>query len=301
MAQDHHHHHNKQKNIKAAFLLNLSFTVIEIIGGLWTNSMAILSDAVHDLGDAISLGSAWYLERYADKKPDEKYSFGYARFSLLSALLNSLILVGGSVLVLVRSIPRILNPQEVHPEGMLVFAILGILINGAAVLKMRSGTSLNEKAVSWHLLEDVLGWAVILVGSIILLFFDVPVIDPLLSVFITLYVLFNVVRNIKQILHILMQGVPEKFSIMEIEKELESNTDAVSVHHTHLWSLEGEKILLSTHVVVPEKMENRDIMKLKESVRSLLYKKGIEHITIEIEYTEEKTDGCLKEEDGDKT
>lgn len=301
MAQDHHHHHNKQKNIKAAFLLNLSFTVIEIIGGLWTNSMAILSDAVHDLGDAISLGSAWYLERYADKKPDEKYSFGYARFSLLSALLNSLILVGGSVLVLVRSIPRILNPQEVHPEGMLVFAILGILINGAAVLKMRSGTSLNEKAVSWHLLEDVLGWAVILVGSIILLFFDVPVIDPLLSVFITLYVLFNVVRNIKQILHILMQGVPEKFSIVEIEKELESNTDAVLVHHTHLWSLEGEKILLSTHVVVPEKMENKDIMKLKESVRSLLYKKGIEHITIEIEYTEEKTDGCLKEEDGDKT
>ena len=301
MAQDHHHHHNKQKNIKAAFLLNLSFTVIEIIGGLWTNSMAILSDAVHDLGDAISLGSAWYLERYADKKPDEKYSFGYARFSLLSALLNSLILVGGSVLVLVRSIPRILNPQEVHPEGMLVFAILGILINGAAVLKMRSGTSLNEKAVSWHLLEDVLGWAVILVGSIILLFFDVPVIDPLLSVFITLYVLFNVVRNIKQILHILMQGVPEKFSIVEIEKELESNTDAVSVHHTHLWSLEGEKILLSTHVVVPEKMENKDIMKLKESVRSLLYKKGIEHITIEIEYPEEKTNRCLKEEDGDKT
>jgi len=301
MAQDHHHHHNKQKNIKAAFLLNLSFTVIEIIGGLWTNSMAILSDAVHDLGDAISLGSAWYLERYADKKPDEKYSFGYARFSLLSALLNSLILVGGSVLVLVRSIPRILNPQEVHPEGMLVFAILGILINGAAVLKMRSGTSLNEKAVSWHLLEDVLGWAVILVGSIILLFFDVPVIDPLLSVFITLYVLFNVVRNIKQILHIMMQGVPEKFSIVEIEKELESNTDAVSVHHTHLWSLEGEKILLSTHVVVPEKMENKDIMKLKESVRSLLYKKGIEHITIEIEYPEEKTNRCLKEEDGDRT
>ena len=301
MAQDHHHHHHKQKNIKAAFFLNLSFTIIEIIGGLWTNSMAILSDAVHDLGDSISLGSAWYLERYADKKPDEKYSFGYARFSLLSALLNSLILVGGSVLVLVRSIPRILNPQEVHPEGMLVFAILGILINGAAVLKMRSGTSLNEKAVSWHLLEDVLGWAVILVGSIILLFFDVPVIDPLLSVFITLYVLFHVVRNIKQILHILMQGVPEKFSIVEIEKELESNTDAVLVHHTHLWSLEGEKILLSTHVVVPEKMENKDIMKLKESVRSLLYKKGIEHITIEIEYTEEKTDGCLKEEDGDKT
>lgn len=294
MAQDHHHHHNKQKNIKAAFLLNLSFTVIEIIGGLWTNSMAILSDAVHDLGDAISLGSAWYLERYADKKPDEKYSFGYARFSLLSALLNSLILVGGSVLVLVRSIPRILNPQEVHPEGMLVFAILGILINGAAVLKMRSGTSLNEKAVSWHLLEDVLGWAVILVGSIILLFFDVPVIDPLLSVFITLYVMFNVGKNIKQILHILLQGVPQMYSIVEIEKDLEENTEAVSVHHTHLWSLEGEKMLFSTHVVVPENMENKDIMKLKESVRSILYKQGIEHITIEIEYPEEKTDRCFK-------
>lgn len=297
MAHDHHHHHQKQTNLRAAFLLNLSFTLIEIVGGLYTNSMAILSDAIHDLGDSISLGGAWYLERYASKKPDEKYSYGYARFSLLAALLNSLILVVGSVLILLRSIPRILHPQEVNPQGMLVFALLGILINGAAVLKMKGGTSLNEKVVSWHLLEDVLGWAVILVGSVILLFFDVPVIDPILSVLITAYVLLNVLRNLKQIMHILLQGVPHAFSITEIEKELENKTEAVSVHHTHLWSLEGEKILLSTHVVVPDEMGREDMIKLKQDMRSLLEQKGIEHITIETEYGDEKTDTCFKEED----
>lgn len=292
MAHD-YNHQNKQKNIKTAFLLNLTFTIIEIIGGLWTNSMAILSDAVHDLGDSISLGSAWYLERYANKEPDEKYSFGYARFSLLSALLNSLILVIGSVLILVRSIPRILNPQEVHPEGMLVFAILGILINGTAVLKMRSGTSLNEKVVSWHLLEDVLGWAVILVGSILLLFFDIPVIDPVLSVFITLYVLYNVVRNIKQILHILLQGVPQKFSIAEIDKELEEKTEAVFVHHTHLWTLEGERMIASTHVVVPDNTEADEVIRIKNAAKEVMLKKGIEHATVEIEYQREERTDCI--------
>jgi len=297
LAHHHDHQHNKQKNIRTAFFLNLSFTLIEIIGGLWTNSMAILSDAVHDLGDSISLGGAWYLERYASKKPDEKYSFGYARFSLLAALLNSLILVVGSVLILLRSIPRILHPQEVNPQGMLVFAILGILINGAAVLKMKGGTSLNEKVVSWHLLEDVLGWMVVLIGSIFLMFFDVPVVDPILSVMITAYVLFNVLRNLKQIMHILLQGVPEKFSISEIEKELEENIGAVSVHHTHLWSLEGDKILLSTHVVVPDELEREDIAKMKQAMRDLLEQKGIEHITIETEYCDEKTDICFKDED----
>lgn len=292
MAHDHHH---KEENIKAAFLLNLSFTILEIFGGLWTNSMAILSDAVHDLGDSIALGGAWYLENYSKKKPDGKFSFGYARFSLLAALMNSVILVVGSVLILLRAFPRIINPQEVNPQGMLVFAVLGILINGAAVLRMRGGTSLNERVVSWHLLEDVLGWAVILVSSIILMFFDVPVLDPILSVFITLYVLYNVIRNLKEILYILLQGVPRNFSIQEIEQELEEKTEALSVHHTHLWSLEGEKLLLSTHVVVPDSMSHQEIIRLKNTVREILQKKGIGHITVEVDYLSEEKEDCYDE------
>lgn len=290
---EHHHNHDQQKNIKVAFILNLTFTLIEIFGGLWTNSMAILSDAVHDLGDSIALGGAWYLERYADKKPDGQFSFGYARFSLLAALSNSLILIVGSVIILLRSIPRIINPQEVHPEGMIVFAILGIIINGTAVLKTKKGTSWNEKVVSWHLLEDVLGWTVILIGSIFLMFFDVPVIDPILSALITLYVLRNVMINLKEILHILLQGVPRNVSISELENEMRTKTDAVSVHHTHLWTLEGERMIASTHVVVPDDTEADEVIRIKNAAKEVMLQQGIEHATVEIEYQREERTGCI--------
>lgn len=206
---EHDHEHGREGNIKIAFFLNLFFTILEIIGGLWTNSMAILSDALHDLGDSISLGMAWYFEKYSQKGPDEFFSFGYARFSLLGALINSMVLIIGSILVLSRSIPRIFQPESVNAEGMLVFAILGIAINGLAAIRLRKGTSLNEKVVSWHLLEDVLGWIAVLAVSIALLFIDLPILDPILSILITLFVLFNVIKNIKAVMHVFLQGVPK--------------------------------------------------------------------------------------------
>ncbi|MBU5485103.1 cation diffusion facilitator family transporter [Clostridium sp. MSJ-11] len=286
MGHDHSHNHNHggQKNIKVAFLLNLTFTLLEIVGGLWTNSMAILSDALHDLGDSLSLGLAWYLERYSEKGPDEKFSFGYARFSLLAALINSLILVGGSVLILAKSIPRIFQPEDVSPKGMLVFAIIGIIINGIAVIRLKKGTSLNEKVVSWHLMEDVLGWVVIFIASIVLMIVNIPVLDPLLSVLITIYVLYNVVKNLKDILNVFLQGVPKNLSINEIEKEILEKTKVLSVHHTHIWSLEGEKNLLSTHIIVGDEIEREEIISIKNNVRELMKKKGIEHVTIEIDF-----------------
>lgn len=269
------HNHENQGNIKVAFFLNLSFTIAEIIGGLWTNSVAILSDAVHDLGDSLSLGLAWYFDAFSKKGPDEKYSFGYARFSLLAALINSLVLVGGSVLVLTRSVPRIFNPEPIDAKGMFVFAILGILINGLAVLKLKKGTSLNEKVVSWHLMEDVLGWVVILVASIVLMFVDIPILDPILSVLITIYVLFHVLKNLKEILNVFLQGVPKNFSISEIEQAIASIAGINSAHHTHIWSLEGEKNMLSTHILVNEEIGNGDLVRLKQEVRDLLSEKGL--------------------------
>lgn len=283
----HNHHHHGQGNIKVAFLLNLTFTLLEIVGGFWTNSMAILSDALHDLGDSLSLGVAWFLERYSEKGPNQKFSFGYARFSLLGALINSLILVGGSVLILVKSIPRIFQPEGVNPKGMLIFAILGIIINGMAVLRLKKGTSLNERVVSWHLMEDVLGWVVILVVSIVLIFVDAPILDPILSVLITVYVLYNVVKNLKEILNVFLQGVPKNLSIRDIEQEIIEKTSAVSVHHTHIWSLEGEKNLLSTHIIVEDEIERKEIIAIKQNVRELMQEKGIEHVTIEVDFESE--------------
>lgn len=286
---DHHHHHS-QGNIKVAFILNLTFTIIEIIGGFLTNSVAILSDALHDLGDSLSLGIAWWLERYAQKKPDHRFSFGYARFSILGALLNSFILFGGSILILTKAIPRIFNPEAVHPEGMFGFAILGILINGMAVLRLQHGESINEKVVSWHLLEDVFGWVVILISSIILMFFDWPIIDPLLSIGLTLFVLYNVIKNIKGILNILLEGVPEEYVIQDVEALIETVQGVKSVHHTHIWSLEGQKIFLSTHVVVDNGANNTVLVPMKQAIRHVLIQEKIEHATIEIEFEDEDCD-----------
>lgn len=284
---NHNHNHESQGNIKVAFLLNLSFTILEIIGGLWSNSMAILSDALHDLGDSLSLGIAWYLEKYSKKEPDQKFSFGYSRFSLLGSLINGFILLIGSVFILINSIPRIFKPEEVNPYGMLLFAILGITINGLAVLRLKKGSSYNEKLVSWHLLEDVMGWVAILIASIVLLFKNIPIIDPILSAFITLYVLYNVIKNLKEILRVFLQGVPKNFSIPKIEQKILESTDAISIYHTHLWSLEGEKNLLATHIIVSDGTSQADIIGLKEKIRSLMLDEGIDHVTIEIDYASE--------------
>lgn len=294
MAHHHHHSHGHDhgsQNIKVAFILNLLFTVLEIVGGLWTNSMAILSDALHDLGDSLSLGISWYLEKYSHRKPDYQYSFGYARFSLLGALINSVILLGGSLVILARAIPRIITPEPVNTEGMLVFAILGIAINGIAVLRLRKGRSLNERVVFWHLMEDVLGWVVILIASIVLRFVDIPVIDPILSVLITLYILHNVMGNLREVLSIFLQKVPKDFSIPEIEAEFTQVPDIQSVHHTHLWSLEGQKHLLSTHVVVKDNITQEDIICVKQKVRDLVKAKGIDHVTVEVEFHTEECQG----------
>lgn len=281
---NHNHNHLKQGNIKVAFFLNFSFTIIELVGGIMTNSMAILSDALHDLGDSLTLGLAWYLEKYSTKKSDFKFSFGYARFSLLGALLNSIILIIGSIIILSQAIPRIFSPEQLNPQGMFFLAILGIVINGLAVLRLRHGTSLNERVVSWHLLEDVLGWVVVLIGSIVLIFFDVPWIDPVMSIFISIYILFNVYKNLKETMNIFLQGVPKNISISDIEKEIQDKTGIIAAYHTHVWSLDGEKNLISMHIVVGDELNREDIIEVKRKIRDLLKKSDINHATIEVDF-----------------
>ena len=284
----HHHHHdsheNGEKNIKTAFILNFAFTILEVVGGMLTNSMAILSDALHDLGDSLSLGFAWYFEKKSIQKPDDKFSYGYSRFSLLGAVINSLVLMGGSAYVLTQTIPRIFSPQPVAAKGMLAFAVVGIVVNLAAMLRLKKGSSMNQKTVSWHLLEDVLGWAVVLVASIVLMFFDVPIIDPILSAGITIYVLYNAIRNLVQIVKIFLQGVPPHLSIDKLKDEIEDKFPVLDAYHMHIWSLDGEKNLLTMHIVVPCEMEFEQISQIKKGIREYLSANGVYHATIEVEY-----------------
>lgn len=283
-----HHHSGSEKNIRLAFILNLGFALVEAAGGIWTNSIAILSDALHDFGDALSLGAAWYFQKRAAKQPDERFSFGYARFSLLGALVSSVVLVAGSVLILINTIPRLFAPQSVHPQGMLAFAVLGILVNGAAMLRLSKGKSLNEKVVSWHLLEDILGWAVVLVASVVLLFWDIPIIDPVLSLGITVYVLYNVFKNLKEILTVFLQGVPDTVPVEKMKKELQAASKDVSVHHIHIWSLDGEQMMMSLHMAVADDMPADAIIRVKKKIAETAESFGVQHLTIQVDYHSEK-------------
>jgi cobalt-zinc-cadmium efflux system protein len=285
-----HINSNKQeniKNIKLAFFLNLGFVIFEIVGGLWTNSMAIISDALHDLGDSFSLGLSWILEKYSGKKKDEKYSYGYRRYSLFAALINSLILITGSVYILSKAVPRLFNPEQPDAKGMVLFAIVGIIVNGVAALRVRRGKSLNEKIVALHLFEDVLGWAAILIISIIMIFKSIPILDPVLSILITIYILYRVIINLKKTFSVFLQAVPEGISIKKIEEEILKIENVVSIHHTHVWSMDSLNNVLSTHIVIKDGTAAEEINGIKRKVREIINPLGLEHSTIEVEYESE--------------
>ena len=284
----HHHHDHTTGNIKTAFFLNLFFTLIEIVGGILTNSMAIISDALHDLGDSLSLGLSWFLQKYSKKEHNNDYTFGYKRFSLLAALINSVVLIVGSIFIFTEAIPRLLNPVSPNASGMIMLAILGVLVNGAAVFKLRGGESMNAKVMTWHLLEDVLGWVAVLIVSIILLFKDIPILDPLLSIGITLYILYNVVINFKKTMSLFLEKVPEGIDFASLKKKMEDIHLVHSIHHTHLWSLDGEHHAFSTHVVVPENTTRDEVCTIKEKIKDILGDIHLDHVTIEVEYEDEE-------------
>jgi len=287
MEHNHSHNHTSTKNIKIAFYLNLCFTILEIIGGIYVNSIAIISDAIHDLGDTISLGTAWYLDVKSKKKADKKFSFGYNRFSLLGALISSIILIAGSIYVINEAIGRILKPEHTDAQGMMIFAIIGVFVNGYAAWKLSSGKSMNEKVASWHLLEDVLGWVAVLVVAIILNFKDIHYLDPALSLFITIYILWNVIKRLKETLFIFLQGVPKDIDVNQIKSQILELEFVSSMHHTHVWSLEGEHHVFTTHIKLDNVSAFSEYKSVKKKTKGILKKYHFKHYTIELELNDE--------------
>lgn len=282
-----HSHDSSSKNLKTVFFLNLAFTVFEIIGGFYVNSIAIISDAIHDLGDSLSIGTSWYLHVKSKKASTKSFSFGYRRFSLLGALINSLVLIAGSIYVVKEAIGRIIEPEHSDPQGMLVFAIVGVLVNGFAAWKMSSGKTLNERVVSWHLLEDVLGWFSILVVSIVLHFKDIHYLDPALSLLITLYILWNVIKRLKDTLFIFLQGSPSSISKDTIEQEILNIEHVKSIHHTHVWSLDGEHHVFTTHVKLEPISSLKQLLSIKNQLKRIMKRYPFEHYTVETEVDDE--------------
>ena len=283
----HDHGHQSNKNLKIAFWTNLGFAIFEIFGGIYVNSVSIISDAIHDFGDSLSLGTAWYLQKKSTKEADSKYSFGYARHSLLGALMNSLVLIGGAGFVIYKAIDRIITPEPSDALGMVFFAVIGVVVNGVIALRMRSTTSLNEEVVFWHFLEDVLGWAAVLVAAIVMLFYPSPYIDPILSLAITAYILWGVSKRLKKTLHFFLQGVPKEIDLKDIEQRILAISHVESTHHTHVWSLDGENHVFTTHVTLKEIESFDQIVATKKEVKKLLGKEKFSHFTVETELNDE--------------
>ncbi len=289
-----HNHTTTSKNFKTVFLLNFGFTLFEIVGGILTNSIAIISDALHDFGDSISIGLAWYLEKYSHKESDNRYTYGYGRFSLLGALINAMVLIIGSTFVLANAIPRIIEPQATNAEGMIIFAIVGVIVNGAAVFKLKNEESMNARVMMLHLLEDVLGWIAILAVAIALLFWQTYILDAILSIVITLYILFNVTINLKKTIALFLQATPDHVQLEMIDEKLKSIDKVISSHHTHVWSLDGANHILTTHLIVDKSTTRNEIVRIKYKCKQLFEDLKMTHFTIEIELEDEV---CLMKDD----
>jgi cobalt-zinc-cadmium efflux system protein len=273
----------REKRVRFAAFLNLGFTIVELVGGLWTNSLAILSDALHDFGDSIALLVSWFFEQGAKKSPNAKYTFGYQRLSLFSAIFSASILVGGSIIIIFQAIPRFLNPEPVNAFGMVGIAIVGIAFNGAGFFLLKKGQSLNEKVLSWHLLEDVLGWVAILVGGIIIYLWQYYLIDPIMTVALTTFILYNVAKNLKEAISILLQGVPKHIDIEAVKKDINAVEGVIGIHDIHIWSLEGETDVFTAHVILDDEILEKQPQQTKQIIKAVLLKHHIEHSTIELE------------------
>lgn len=267
-----------EKNILIAFILNLFFSVFEFVGGAITGSVAIMSDAMHDIGDAASIGISYFLERKSKKEPDEIYTYGYRRFSVMGSLITTVILLCGSVAVIYHAVLRIFNPVFIDYGGMILFAVVGTIVNLFAAILTKDGHSLNQKAVNLHMLEDVLGWLVVLVGAIFMKFTDFAILDPILSILVAVFIFINAIKNLKKIENLFLEKMPSDVKMDEIRHHLCEIDGVLDVHHIHVWSIDGYNHCATMHVVTD--YENEAI---KEKIRKELEAHNIVHVTLELE------------------
>ncbi len=271
-----------EKNILVAFILNLLFSIFEFIGGAITGSVAIISDAVHDVGDALSIGVACFLQHKSKKAPDEVYTYGYARLSVIGGLITTVILLFGSLAVIYNAIVRMFRPITIDYNGMIIFAVVGVLVNFVAALLTKEGDSINQKAVNLHMLEDVLGWIVVLIGAVLMHYTKIFIIDSIMSIGVAVFIFINATKNLKKIEDLFLEKTPSDIRIEEIKGCLCEVEGVIDVHHIHIWSMDGYSNRATMHIVTEEVGHE-----IKEKVRKELERYNIHHVTLELETPDE--------------
>ena len=262
------------------FFLNLTYAIVEFIAGGVFGSSVVLADSVHDLGDAIAIGISAFLETISNREEDRQYTLGYKRFSLLGALVTAVILITGSILVILENITKLFNPQPVNDEGILWLGIIAVSINVLASLVVRKGKTKNESILILHFLEDTLGWLVVILMAIILRFTDWYILDPLLSLVISIFILTKAIPRFWSALKIFLDAVPEGVETGDLEKNLDALTNVKSVNQLSIWSMDG----LENNAIIHLCLEDWGQMtETKNQVRQLLEERGIQNITIEVD------------------
>lgn len=268
-----------EHNILIAFILNLSFSIFELFGGIITNSVSILSDSIHDLGDAISIGISYFLEKKSKKGVDLNYTYGYVRYSVLGGFITTVILLVGSILVIISSIKRIINPVSINYQGMILLSIIGVILNGMASYFTKDGDSINQSSVNLHMLEDVLGWIVVLIGSIIMNFTDIKIIDSIMSICVSIFIFISAFKNLINITDLFLEHTPKDIDINKLKKEILNIDEISDVHHIHIWSIDGYNNYATMHIV----SKSNNIDEIKNKVRKVLSNNNICHSVIETE------------------
>jgi len=269
------------KNISFAFLLNIIFMVVVGIGAFYTNSMAILADLLHGLSDTIALGFSWFFQKFSEKEEDEKFTYGYRRFSLLGAIITSSIIIVGSFLILLESFSRIFAPVEPQAFGMVLVAIFAIFLKSLSVWKLKDSKTLNERAVSIHLIGDLLGWIALLSVAIVLIFFNIPILDVLLSIAITIWMIYNLIKTLFYSFKILLLEAPNNINQNKLKTDILSIEGIDDIVKFYLWSLDNQKNVLTIKINLKDDLKVSDTEKIKKSLNNLCSLHGIEDINIE--------------------
>lgn len=263
-----------------AFFLNLSYAIVEFIAGGLFGSSAVLADSVHDMGDAIAIGVSAFLETISNREEDSHYTLGYKRFSLLGAMVTAVILMTGSVLVILGNITKLFHPQAVNDEGILWLGIIAISVNVIASLVVRKGKTKNESILSLHFLEDTLGWVAVILMAIVLRFTDWYILDPLLSLVISIFILSKAIPRFWSTLKIFLDAVPEGVDIKQVKSDLEQLDHVASLNQLNLWTMDGLEKNAIVHVCL-KKVEHMEVC--KEAIRAMLKDYGFQNITIEVD------------------
>lgn len=273
-----------------AFFLNLSYAIVEFIAGGIFGSSAVLADSVHDLGDAIAIGISAFLESISNREEDSHYTLGYKRFSLLGAMVTAVILMTGSVLVILENITKLFHPQPVNDEGILWLGIIAVSINVLASLVIRKGQTKNESILSLHFLEDTLGWVAVILMAIVLRFTDWYILDPLLSLAISFFILSKAIPRFWSTLKIFLDAVPEGVDIKQVKNDLEQLNNVASINQLNLWTMDGLEKNAIVHVCL-EHVKHMEVC--KESIRDLLKERGFQNVTIEVD-SDQASHACHK-------